>query len=64
MAEKYKMADLLHEFNWTRSRHNGSIIAASEVLNVKPSSLERALDRARAAGHVVDFTPDHRRVNA
>ena len=54
-------AELVAEFNWTRTRHGGRIDLAAPIFGVSAAALARRLQRARKAGHYVDFIDTTRR---
>jgi hypothetical protein len=57
-SSKYTREETLYEFEWTRTRHKGSILTAAPMLGMNPKALAQALYRARKAGVAVSFTDD------
>jgi hypothetical protein len=57
-SSNYTREEVLHEFEWTRSRHKGSVVTAAPLLGMNPRALAQALYRARKAGVAVSYIDD------
>ena len=57
-APRERLDEFLAEFEWTRPRHNGSVLAAAAIFEAKPATIARRLNRARQRGIAVAFTDD------
>lgn len=66
MSERKRMTtiELIEEFEWTRCRHGGLLSIACRIFEVKPATLARRFERAKAAGIHVDYQDDTKRVRS
>lgn len=47
--------ELVAEFEWTWSRHQGDVCVAAPIFDCRPDALARRLNRARQRGFAVRF---------
>ena len=50
--------DLVNEFMWTWTRHNGKVTVAARIFGMSPASFVQRLKRARKSGVEVTFNDD------
>ena len=50
--------DLVNEFMWTWTRHNGKVSVAARIFDMEPASFVQRLLRARKSGVEVSFYND------